>query len=156
MHGDKVKGLAVVVLLAVAFLMPRNQWKIPAKAHPYLEAMRQAEERHDLPSGLLARVAYQESRYREDIITGEVISDAGAIGLMQIVPRWHPEVNPYDPFASIEYAAGYLATLYAMFDDWEKALAAYNFGPTNVRKGKAWPEETRNYVAEISADVLLS
>ena len=134
----------------------KNQWAIPAGAYPYLETMAEAERRHSLPKGLLARVAYQESRYRPEIIDGTLKSSAGAIGLMQIVPRWHPDVNPYDPFSSIWYAAEYLKTLYTSFNDWGLALAAYNFGPGNVRSGTAWPEETRNYVDEISAEVRLA
>lgn len=133
-------------------------WKIPNGALPYLAELRKAEQENGLPAGLLVRVAYQESRFREDIISGSTKSGAGAVGLMQIVPRWHPTVNPYDPFASIHYAAGYLRKLYKQFGTWSDALAAYNWGPGNLKSlgfDKA-PKETRDYVAQIGSDVSLT
>lgn len=121
-----------------------------------------AEARRGIPPGLLHRLIYQESRFRSDIISGEVVSSAGAIGIAQIVPRWHPGVDPLDPIASIEYAALYLAQLYQQFGSWRTALAAYNWGPGNVsrhlRENGALvlaelPTETRNYVEQITAEV---
>lgn len=115
--------------------------------------------RYGLPSNLLARVAYQESRFRDDIISGRTVSSAGAMGLMQIVPKWHPDVDPLDVPASIDYAGSYLRKLFHQFGSWKLALAAYNWGPGNVSKSRdpsTWPAETRNYVANISADVGLA
>lgn len=109
-----------------------------------------------LPAGLLARVAWQESRFREDIITGRKISKAGAAGIMQIVPRYHPAVDPLDVPAAIKYAAKYLAQLRDMFGTWELALAAYNWGPANLLRYRnyrdKWPLETSNYTSQILAD----
>lgn len=118
-----------------------------------------ATARYSLPARLLERVAYEESRFREDIISGQTVSSAGAQGLMQIVPKWHPTVNALDPFASIDYAGKYLRQLFNQFGDWQLALAAYNWGPGNVSKSRepsSWPAETRNYVASISTDVGLA
>lgn len=127
-------------------------WNLPAAAHAYLPALNEAERRHGLPSGLLVAVAWQESRFRDDIITGKTQSPAGAVGLMQIIPRWHPDVNPYDPWASIDYAARYLAALRRSFGDWLLAVAAYNWGQGNLsRQGiAAAPRETVNYVNSIA------
>ena len=134
------------------------KWKLPDSAKPYKDAISNAENKYGLPPLLLARLLYQESRYRPDIISGQVKSSAGAVGIAQIVPRWHPDVNPLDPFASINYAAKYLKSLYNQFGSWAKALAAYNFGPSNVArylKGEisSLPLETQNYVKEITSDV---
>ena len=140
----------------------KGSWKPPAKAAPYLNAFSRAERKYALPKNLLARVAWQESRFRDDIISGKTKSSAGAVGIMQIIPRWHPTVNPWDPIASIDYAGSYLRSLFNQFGTWDKALAGYNWGPGNVRKaigdlGTQWltlaPRETRNYVKEISQDV---
>jgi soluble lytic murein transglycosylase-like protein len=115
-----------------------------------------AEFEHNIPFGLLARQGWQESKFREDIITGKKISSANAQGIMQIVPRWHPGVNPLDPIASIIYAAKYDADLYKVFGTWELALAAYNWGPSNLMNAKhsrgLWPFETVKYASEILAD----
>lgn len=127
--------------------------KVPEQ---FKSAFALARARYSLPGNLLERVAYQESRFREDIITGQTVSSAGALGLMQIVPKWHPDVNPRDPIASIDYAGKYLRQLFTQFGSWRLALAAYNWGPGNVSKYRdpaSWPRETRDYVSQISADV---
>ena len=130
-------------------------WTPPAAAAPYLDAIRTAEADNGLPENLLARLLDEESRYRPEIINGTVISSAGAIGIAQIVPKWHPGVNPYDPFASITYAGRYLRQLYNQFGSWSMALAAYNWGPTILtQKGfDAAPAETRDYVTSIIRDI---
>lgn len=141
---------------------PLSAWTLPPSGLPYRVNLTLAEQRYGLPAGLLGRVAWQESRFRPDIIRGETVSSAGAVGLMQIVPRWHPDVDPTDPIASIDYAAQYLRRLYDRFGDWQQALAAYNWGPTNLamalkRDGDQWrrvlPRETRDYITDISRDV---
>lgn len=129
----------------------------------YRPAIEQAELNYGLPAGLLSRLLYQESRYRSDIIEGRTVSAAGALGIAQIVPKWHPGVDPLDPYAAIDYAAGYLRTLYRQFGSWDNALAAYNWGPGNVQKHlaanggtlnlAALPAETRDYVTGIGGDV---
>ncbi len=135
-------------------------WQTPHNGRIYDVYFRDAEREYNLPIGLLSRVAYQESRYKAD-----AQSPAGAIGLMQIVPRWHPDVDPTDPVASIYYGAKYLKENYGRFHSWDRALAAYNWGPGNVRTalaefGNDWllsaPTETKNYVADISKDVGLA
>ena len=103
------------------------------------------------------RLAYQESRFRPDIISGQTVSSAGAVGIMQIVPRWHPEVNALDPAAAIAYAGKFLASLYRQFGTWELALQAYNWGPGNLKKylaqGGTLPVETANYSGQILTDI---
>lgn len=135
-------------------------WQPPETAGPYLGKIATEETANGLPRNLLARVLYQESRYRADIISGRTVSSAGALGIAQIVPRWHPDVDPLNPPAAIAYAARYLARLYQRFGAWDKALAAYNWGQGNLSKVEgrsdwlaAAPRETRNYVNEITQDV---
>ena len=87
--------------------------------------------------------------------------------MMQIIPRWHPSLDPgdaaaderaaLDPFQAMDYAAKYLSSLQRQFGTWKLALAAYNWGPGNLAKNLhapgRWPAETLAYVAEITADV---
>jgi len=143
-------------LLIMSNLMLR--WKLPEKAKQYKTSILEAENKYKLPHNLLARVLYQESRYRPDIISGETKSSAGAVGIAQIVPKWHPDVNPYNPYESIDYAAKYLRELKNQFGDWSKALGAYNWGPGNLRKylkgqTSIMPMETQKYIKEITSDV---
>ena len=60
-----------------------------------------------------------------------VRSKAGALGIAQIIPRWHPamEGRCFDPFASLEYAARLMASHLVYRDgDYREALADYNTG----------------------------
>ena len=134
-----------------------NAWTPPARANPFIPHINAAEDGNRIPDGLLARLLHQESRFRDDIISGQTQSGAGAIGIAQIVPRWHPNVDPFNPIDSIYYAAGYLRNLFERFGTWPLALAAYNMGPTALQQiggdlTRA-PLETRNYVREITGDV---
>lgn len=128
-------------------------WKRNGAA--YLPALHAAEVRYKIPTDLLARLAYQESHFRDDIIHGPTVSAAGAQGIMQLVPKWHPGVDPWNVAAAIDYAAQYLRSLYERFGSWPLALAAYNAGPGNVQKYGGIPPfpETQAYVTQITNDV---
>ncbi len=133
----------------------------------YASAIADAETRWDLPTDLVARVLYQESHYRADIINGEKRSPVGAIGIGQFMPDTAKQYGLIrldgtdlrtDPFASIEATAHYLHDLYRMFGEWRSAVMAYNWGPGNVAKYNRGekttvPIETSTYVAQIEADV---
>lgn len=142
-------------------------WSPPSRAAPYLEAIYAAEDQQGLPRNLLARVIYQETHYRADIISGQVRSSAGATGIAQLMPDVAAayKVDPTDPFASIPVAAQELQKTYARFGSWTDAIAAYNWGQGNWNSflrtglganGQARPQENIDYVAQISADVGLA
>lgn len=133
-----------------------GEWKQKKNASKYLPLLNAAERKYGIPTDLLARMAYQESHWRDDIVNGTTTSTAGALGLMQLVPKWHPTVNPLDVPAAIDYAARYVASLHTQFGSWPLAVAAYNAGPGNVQKYAGVPPfpETQSYVADIFADVL--
>lgn len=79
-------------------------------------------------------------------------SGAGAIGIAQIVPRWHPGVDVRDPYASLQYAARLLASHLQEFGSERLALAAYNAGAGAVHSvGNQVPNngETPRYVEKI-------
>lgn len=133
-------------------------WQPPKSAANYLYLLSDASNQYGLPMNLLARVAMQESSFNPDIINGKIKSPAGAVGIMQIVPKWHPGVNPTDPEESIYYAAKFLKSLYKQFGNWKDALSAYNWGSGNLTKFKAgtiktMPKETVNYYTQILKDV---
>jgi soluble lytic murein transglycosylase-like protein len=127
-------------------------WVTPAAGRPWEGAFVAASAQHGLPAGLLSRVAWQESRYDPQAYN----AGSGASGMMQIVPRFHPGVDPWKPDEAIPYAAGYLRQNFDRFGSWELALAAYNAGPGNVEKydRKVPPfAETVEYVRSILRDV---
>lgn len=132
-------------------------WRAPEQYVPLIQA---AEARHGLPAGLLERLLWQESRYREDIISGRKRSSAGALGIAQFMPETARDLNidPLNVAQAINGAGAYLAMLYRQLGGWKEALAAYNWGIGNVRrKGLVVaPRETRNYYTEIMRDVGLT
>ena len=97
---------------------------------------------------LFLRVMYTENRGRQG-----PVSEAGAIGLMQLMPGTARElgVDPNDPIQNARGGARYLRQQLNTFQSVPLALAAYNAGPGNVQKYGGVPpfEETRNYVAMI-------
>jgi soluble lytic murein transglycosylase-like protein len=133
-----------------------TDWRTVGEAATYMPYLNQAEAQFGIPTDLLARVAYQESHFRADIISGEVRSPAGAVGIMQLEPQFFPNAGQ-DPIADINTAAQDLSQLYGEFGDWQLAVAAYNDGPGNIKAvmagTKVLPTETRNYVNQVFGDV---
>ena len=84
-------------------------------------------------------------------------SQAGAIGLMQLMPATARElgVDPHKPEQNIEGGVRYLSELLKMFGTTELALIAYNGGPgfarRYARREVALYGETRNYVRKVMA-----
>lgn len=136
-------------------------WKSVGNASDWLPAIATSEQENNLPVDLLARIAYEESHFREDIIRGTKSSPAGALGILQLEPEYFPSVRAQIPFtdsdvlSQIEEAALDVARLYGRFSDWSLAIAAYNAGEGNVHKYGGIPPfpETQKYVADITADV---
>ena len=136
-------------------------WKSAGSGPEWVPVLNATEQQFGIPTDLLARVAYQESRFREDVIRGTKASDAGALGMMQMMPQYFSTVNvptPYtdqDVSAQITQAAQNLLSLYNQFGSWPLALAGYNAGAGAVRKYGGIPPftQTQNYVAQITADV---
>lgn len=130
-------------------------WPYP-RGSQYKKLFDDASAEYGIPPNLLAAQGWQESRFRDDIISGATVSKAGAVGIMQIVPKWHPDLGAEgaaDPTQAVPYAAQYLASLYTQFGTWPLALAAYNWGPGNLRGSpdpSTWPTETQNYVQNIT------
>jgi len=116
----------------------------------------------------------------ESALNPVAVSRAGATGLWQFMLRtgkgYGLEVNSLvderrDPYKATEAAVRYLKDLYAIYNDWNLVIAAYNCGPGNVNKAIArsggkrdyWqiyyrlPRETRGYVpAFIAANYIMN
>lgn len=145
--------LGILAAFVIAGGVVLANWK--KNGAKYLPLLNAAENRYGIPRDLLARLAYQESRWRDDIVSGALRSKAGATGIMQIIPALHPAADPLNVPAAIDYAARYLLAMKKQFGSWALALAAYNAGPGNVTKYKGVPPflETQAYVRDILADV---
>ncbi len=81
---------------------------------------------------LFARQMWQESSFDPDVIYGRRASSAGALGIAQLVPRWHPNVDWLDPDQALPYAARLMRHNIDTYGDPRRALIAYNGGQGGV------------------------
>jgi len=128
----------------------------------WVPVLHAAELKAGIPLNLLARIAFEESSFLPEVISGHELSSANCIGIMQLNPVYFPDAGK-NPAADIDTATGLLVSLYRRFSDWQVALAAYNWGGGNehhawVSDGDTYkitdcPAETQRYVRDIIADV---
>jgi hypothetical protein len=71
----------------------------------------------------------------ESAFDPNAFSSAGAVGIAQILPSWHPNVDPTDPYASMDYAARLMRGYLTYFGTYQRALVAYNAGPGRLMPG---------------------
>lgn len=115
------------------------------------KSIHQAARKYNLPAGLLWGVIRAESNFQV-----KAVSQAGAQGLMQLMPGTAEELgvdNPFDIDQNIDGGARYLRKMLDSFGgDIKVALAAYNAGPGTVNKygGQIPPfQETEQYIDRV-------
>lgn len=165
-----MRRIALVALLVAAAAAGAAAWVVTAQPEWYqrlryplrYEAIVNAHARnYDLPPALLAAVIYTESRF-----DASARSDAGAMGLMQLLPETAEGIavrtggdrfvvdDLLDPEINVRYGSWYLRHLLDRYDDLRTALAAYHAGQGNVDEwrrngvGIQFPE-TRSYVDRV-------
>jgi len=136
-------------------------WMTANDAAQWIPALNAAELRYGIPHNLLARLAFEECSFLPDIISGAEKSSADCVGIMQLNHVYYPNAGQ-DPVADIATGGGLLLSLYNRFNDWQVALAGYNWGGGNVHRQYVedgayvlanYPQETKKYVTEIVRDV---
>jgi len=125
-----------------------NGSRLPVTSYdPYIETV--AAEL-GLDPALIKAVALVESGFNP-----RAVSPKGAQGLMQLMPgtaKHYGVRDPFNPLENLRAGATHLRDLLARYDgDLKLALAAYNAGPTAVRRYGGVPafRETRNYVDKV-------
>lgn len=112
--------------------------------------VRYASKRYGVDPALVYAMVKTESNFNP-----AARSHAGAIGMMQLMPKtakWLDVEDPYDPFQNILGGTRYLRYLLKLFDgEVELAIAAYNAGPHRVKQHGGIPpyEETQKYVKRV-------
>jgi soluble lytic murein transglycosylase-like protein len=123
---------------------------VPARFRP---AFAQAAAESGLPASLLVATAYQESE-----MNPAAHSEAGAEGLLQLMPGTARELNLEGGGPAVNVLAGarYLREMLDRFGSVDLALAAYNAGPTAVERAGAAPTlSTLRYVKNVESTAAL-
>lgn len=151
--------------LSLSEVTERFRQRLPAAhkqdAYTLAQTIMKLSERHMVSPGLLLSVIETESSYRYS-----VVSKAGAVGLMQLLPSTAEEVarkyqihgyrTPEDllnPVINLQLGVAYLAYLRGRFGHSLHYLAAYNMGPTalqsRIKKGNYELGAITGYVQKI-------
>jgi soluble lytic murein transglycosylase-like protein len=133
-------------------------WLNSGEGPVWVPALKGAEIAWKIPTLLLCRIAYQESHFQQEIIVGPP-NKAGCVGLMQLNLEYYPNAGA-NTNQDIKDAAALLRQDFARFNDWQLAVASYDWGPGNVHKWLAegadplkLPQETYNYLVDVREDV---
>ena len=147
--------LAVAVLLSPAETAadPLDRWAAEIGA---------ASSRFGIPPEWIRRAMRAESGGRTLLAGRPIVSAAGAMGLMQLMPSTWSDMrralglgpDPYDPHDNITAGAAYLRLLYGRFG-YPGLFAAYNAGPGRyaayLSGRRSLPAETRAYSAAVAS-----
>ena len=114
--------------------------------------IRAAAKKHHVSPALVKSIIAAESGF-----SAEVVSDKGAIGLMQLMPETARQfaADPHVPEQNIDAGTHYLSWLLRRYSDrrdqLRRTIAAYNAGPGAVDRFHGVPpfRETRVYLARV-------
>jgi len=150
-------------LIAVSLL-----WAAPAAADPtnrWSSHIAEASARFSVPREWIRRVMRAESGGRTTLRGRPIVSRAGAMGLMQVMPGTWAEMrtqlglgsDPNDPRDNILAGTAYLRAMYDRFG-YPGLFGAYNAGPAryaeHLATGRPLPGETRAYLATVGGGPL--
>ncbi|MCW1430880.1 lytic transglycosylase domain-containing protein [Novosphingobium sp. JCM 18896] len=126
-----------------------------ARWRPFIE---EASNRFGVPVAWIERVMKTESAGRTRLGGRPIVSSAGAMGLMQLMPRTWADMraklglgaDPHEPRDNILAGTAYLRLMYDQFG-YPGLFGAYNAGPGRYAEylsgGRSLPGETRSYMA---------
>lgn len=128
----------------------KEETPVKASNRSYLDIIRRHATSYQLEEALVKAVIKVESDYQP-----RIVSRKGAQGLMQLIPQTAKDLkvsNPFDPYENIRGGSEYLRMMLDLFNnDVELALAAYNSGPSTVKRYGGIPpyDETQKYVKKV-------
>lgn len=113
----------------------------PLAQEAIAQLLHHTELRHGIPATIVLGLIQQESRFDP-----RARGPRGSLGLMQIRPfvardvarrhefQWDGEETLYDPVANVRIGLAYLVEQRERFGSTEHALAAYNVGPSRLKR----------------------
>ena len=150
-----LRALALVAVLAIA---------VPAKANPvarWRPHVEEASQRFGVPISWIESVMLAESGGRTVMDGRPIVSRAGAMGLMQLMPGTWADIrgrlglgaDPHAPRDNILAGSFYLRLMYDRFG-YPGLFGAYNAGPARyaayVEGRQSLPGETRAYLHKVT------
>jgi soluble lytic murein transglycosylase-like protein len=139
-------------------------WAMPVCADPldrWADHISEAARRFEIPESWVRRVMRAESGGRTMMNGRPIVSRAGAMGLMQLMPGTWREMraalrlgdDPHHPRDNILAGTAYLRKMYDRFG-YPGLFGAYNAGPglygEHLASGRRLPMETIRYVAAVA------
>lgn len=137
----------------------RGNWSLTSeKVRDVSRIVSEASRAYDLSEDLIYGIIWVESRFDP-----RAVSPVGAKGLMQLMPKtasyladcieWRHRADAFEPEFNIMAGTYYIARLIKSFNgDVDVALAAYNAGPTKVRRwlnGTGLPKVSVEYATMV-------
>ena len=161
MNYKSVARYAIFVIVTGIIL-----WLIIISSGPikWVPIVCKSAQEYSIDPALIMAVIETESKFN-----AKAVSNAGAIGLMQIMPKTARSISRelkikkynkdslYNPEINIKIGTYYLKKMLQEFDnDIDLALAAYNAGMGNIRKWQEQKrtiqfEETRTFVKRVKS-----
>lgn len=145
-----------ILAAACASTTPRTVSQAEIDTH-----VAEASRRFGMPESWIREVISQESGGRTTLNGKPIVSKAGAMGLMQLMPGTYEEMrrkhglgsDPFEPRDNILAGTAYLREMYNLFGS-PGFLGAYNCGPgcygDYLAGNRGLPAETRNYIAAVA------
>ena len=148
------------LLIGIALTVPAPAGAAPTDRWSHL--VFEASRRFGVPAEWIRRVIAVESAGRTGTEGRLIVSRAGAMGLMQLMPGTWSDMrsvlglgtDPFDPRDNILAGSLYLRLMYDRFG-YPGLFGAYNAGPqryaASLAHTRSLPVETRTYVAKLTA-----
>lgn len=148
--------MMILAALAVMTAAPAH-----AELDRWQDCITEASERFGIPEPWIRAVMQAESGGRTTQDGHPIMSRAGAVGLMQVMPSTYEEMrrahglgpDAHDPHDNILAGTAYLGAMFGRYG-YPGGFAAYNAGPERYRQslhGRPLPQETRAYLANVTA-----
>ena len=168
-HFGTTVLIILIISVAFGFLSDAVLTQIELKSYPkpkeYSSYVEKYSAEYSVPEELIWAVIRTESGFDSSAESG-----VGAVGLMQLMPDTFEEITTYrlkegldigmryDPDTNIRYGTYYLSYLYGRYGDWDKVIAAYNWGLGNLDEwldgGHSTEDipvkETSNYLKKVN------
>ncbi|MDC7682146.1 lytic transglycosylase domain-containing protein [Asticcacaulis sp. BYS171W] len=153
-----VRPVSIGIILGLAPLTNQSVHAVERRAK-WEDCKLQSSVRFGVPLVWIDAVMAAESGGKTHLNGQPITSSAGAMGLMQLMPRTYADLretyglgpDPHDPCDNITAGTAYLRAMWNRFG-YPGLFAAYNAGPTRYEaylRGRPLPLETRLYLKKV-------